>query len=100
MSADMSLVVLFGPLEDMQSAIQRAHDVILIQVATTLDRVDGYLAGWAPDTLSRAAEMAHRDEVRRGVQRLADALGQIGHAIEDVSRLAREAEVRNVAVIG
>lgn len=99
MSEQRSLVVRLGSLEAIETALARASQDIDRQVTALLARVNAEIVGWDPSTPSRAAEQDYQAEVRAGVERLTEALTAIRGALADVRQDAREAELRNAAIL-
>lgn len=97
--SERSLVVHLGSLEAIETALADASRDIEQQITTLLAQVDAEIAAWDPATPSRAAEQAYQEKLRAGVVRLTEALGQIRSALAGVREDAREAELRNTAVL-
>ncbi len=94
-----TLVVRFAELERMESELRAAHDALLAQVGSIFDGVNATITGWEPGTASRDAHDAGQRRLQAGVDRLAAALDRVSGTLAELRESAREAEVRNVALI-
>ena len=94
-----TLVVRFAELERMESELRTAHGALLEQVTSLFAGVDATIAGWQPGTASRDAHDRGQQRLQAGVERLAAALERVSSTLTELREQAREAEVRNVALV-
>ena len=98
--SERSLVVHQGALSTIETALTQATESITQQIDQLLTRVETLTPGWAEDSESHAAQLAHQQKLRDGVERLTTALEEVRNKLATYREDARETEVENVAIVG
>ena len=98
--SERSLVVHQDALSTIETALATATEAITKQVDDLLTRVESLTPGWEESSESHAAQLAHQQRLRDGVERLTHALDEVRGKVATYREDAREVEVENVAIVG
>lgn len=97
--SERSLVVHQGSLSSIETAMGNATTEITRQIKDLLEQVERLTPGWETSSESHAANLAHQQKLRDGVERLTNALTEIKGKVASYREDAREIEVENVAIV-
>ena len=98
--AERSLVVHQEALSTIEASLTTATETITRQIDDLLQRVESLTPAWEEGSESHAANLAHQQKLRDGVERLTTALDEVRTKLATYREDAREIEVENVAVVG
>ncbi|CAA9367380.1 MAG: hypothetical protein AVDCRST_MAG32-204 [uncultured Nocardioides sp.] len=98
--SERGLVVHQEALSAMEAALTTATETITRQIEDLLQQVEALTPGWEEGSESHAAQLAHQQKLRDGVERLTAALDGVRAKVATHRESARETEVENVAIVG
>lgn len=96
---DRSFIFREADATALQDAFSSLAEEVRDEISDMRSLVSGKLSGWSAESQSRQAQMNFDTRLGERSEELAEALDKAAEAMGEVRDLARQAEIRNVAVL-